>query len=94
MFKAVFTQVKANETASYIVKAQTKVDAIVDDEVEAERMIPYNSENGNGTKLTLIEANSDPYDMELIGQIQPINCTIAINVKIQIKNPAMKAASA
>lgn len=94
VFKAVFTQVKANETASYIVKAQTKVDAIVDDEVEAERMIPYNSENGNGTKLTLIEANSDPYDMELIGQIQPINCTIAINVKIQIKNPAMKAASA
>jgi len=94
VFKAVFTQVKANETASYIVKAQTKVDAIVDDEVEAERMIPYNSENGNGTKLTLIETNSDPYDMELIGQIQPINCTIAINVKIQIKNPAMKAASA
>lgn len=94
VFKAVFTQVKANETASYIVKAQTKVDAIVDDEVEAERMIPFNSENGNGTKLTLIEANSDPYDMELIGQIQPINCTIAINVKIQIKNPAMKAASA
>lgn len=93
VFKAVFTQVKANETASYIVKAQTKVDAIVDAEVEAERMIPYNSETGDGTRLTLVESNSDPYDMELVGQIQGINCTIAINVRVTIKNPAMKAAS-
>ena len=91
VFKAVFGQIKANESATYIVKAQTKVDAAIDDEVEAERMIPFNSETGNGTKLDLVESDSNPYDMELTGQIQPINCTIAINVKIQIKNPAVKA---
>lgn len=91
VFKAVFSQVKANETASYIVKAQTKVDAIIDAEVEAERMIPYRSETGDGTKLTLVEANSNPFDMELTGQIQGVNCTIAIQVKVQIKNPAVKA---
>ena len=91
VFKAVFSQIKANETASYIVKAQTKVDAVVDEEIEAERMIPYNSETGDGTRLTLVESDSNPYDMDLIGQIQGVNCTIAIQVKVQIKNPAVKA---
>lgn len=91
VFKAVFTQVKANETASYIVKAQTKVDAVIDEEIEAERMIAYNTETGDGTKLTLKESDSNPYDMELEGQIQGVNCTIAIQVKTKIKNPAVKA---
>lgn len=92
VFKAIFTQVKANETVTYIVKAQTKVDAVVDDEVDAEKMIPYNSETGEGTKLTLVESDIEPYNAELVGQIQGINCTHAINVRVKIKNPALKAA--
>ena len=91
VFKAVFTQVKANEAASYIVKAQTKVDAVIDEEVRLERMIPYNNETGDGTKLTLVESDSNPYDMELKGQIQGINSTTAIIVKAKIKNPAVIA---
>lgn len=91
VFKAVFSQVKANETASYIVKAQTKVDTVIDEEVEAERMIAYNSETGDGTKLTLVESESEEYDMELNGQIQGINCTNSILVHVKIKNPAVKA---
>jgi len=93
VFKAVFSQVKANETATYLVKAQTKVDAVIDDEVEAERMIAYNSETGDGTKLTLVESEDEEYDMELNGQIQGINCTNAILVNVKIKNPAVKAIS-
>ena len=93
VFKAVFSQIKANETASYLVKAQTKVDAVIDDEVEAERMIAYNSETGDGTKLTLVESEDEEYDMELNGQIQGINCTNAILVNVKIKNPAVKAIS-
>ena len=91
VFKAVFTQVKANEAASYLVKAQTKVDTVIDEEVRLERMIPYHNETGDGTKLTLKESDSNPYDMELEGQIQGINCTTAILVKAKIKNPAVKA---
>ena len=82
---------KANESASYIVKAQTKVDAVIDEEIRLERMIPYNTENGDGTKLTLVESDSNPYDMELKGQIQGINSTTAIIVKAKIKNPAVIA---
>lgn len=91
VFKAVFTQIKANETATYLVKAQTKVDAVVDDEISAERMIPYNSDTGDGTRLLLRESDSNPYDMDLEGQIQGVNCTIAIQVKVTIKNPVLKA---
>jgi len=91
VFKAVFTQIKANETASYLVKAQTKVDAVIDEEVRLERMIPYNAETGDGTKLTLKESDSNPYDMDLEGQIQGVNCTYTIEVKVKIKNPATKA---
>ena len=91
VFKAVFSQIKANETASYIVKAQTKVDAVIDAEVDDERMIAYNNETGDGTKLTLVESDSEEYDMELNGQVQGVNCTNAILVNVKIKNPALKA---
>ena len=90
IFKAVYPQIKDNEAASNIVKRQTKVDAIVDAEVEAERIIRYNSDTMEGTKLTLVESEHDPYDMELVGQIQPVNCTVAINIKAYIKNPIVK----
>ena len=91
IFKAVYPQIKANEVVSNIVKNQTKVDAIIAEEVRAERIIPYNGTTGEGTLLSLVESDSEPYDMELIGQIQPVNCTVAINVKVTIKNPAVVA---
>ena len=90
IFKAAFSQIKANETVSSMVKTQTKIDEVIDEEVAAERMIAYNGETGNGTRLTLVESDSNPYNMELVGQIQGINSTIAIEVKVQIKNPAVK----
>ena len=74
-----------------MVKAQTKVDAVIDAEVEDERMIAYNNETGDGTKLTLVESDSEEYDMELNGQVQGVNCTNAILVNVKIKNPALKA---
>lgn len=91
VFKAVYSQIKANEVKSYMVKAQTKVDVVIDEEVRAERMIPYNSTTGDGTRLTLMESDVNPYDMKLVGQIQGINATHAILVEVTIKNPAMKA---
>ena len=54
-------------------------------------MIAFDSTTGNGTRLTLRESEVNPYDMELVGQIQGINATHAILVQVLIKNPAMKA---
>ena len=89
IFKAVYPQVKANESASNIVKSQTKVDAIIDEEVKAERMIRFNADTEQGTKLTLVESTVDPYNMDLVGQIQPVNCTGAINIKANLKYPSV-----
>ena len=94
VFEAVYPQIKANESATNIVKCQTAVDAIVDSEVRAENMIGYNQDTGEGTRLVVNESDSSPYDMVVVGQIQPINCTIAIEVQVKILNPAMKAAQA
>lgn len=91
IFKAVYPQVKNNEVTSQIVKSQTRVDAIIDAEVEAERIIGYNSDTGEGTKLTLVESNQQPYGMELIGDILCVNSTHAINVKAKIRNPIVKS---
>ena len=94
VFKAIYSQVKANETVSYIVKAQTQVDAVIDDEVDKERMIKFDSKTGKGTKLTLRESDSNPFDMKLEGPIQGINATHAIYVSVTIKNPATKTVTA
>lgn len=93
IFKAIYPQVKDNEVTSKIVMSQTRVDAIIDDEVEAERIIGYNSDTGEGTRLTLVESNQDPYDMELVGDILCVNSTHAINVKAKIRNPTVKSVS-
>lgn len=89
IFKAVYLQVKANETASNIVKSQTKVDAIIDEEIRLDRIIKYDEDTGKGTKLTLVESTDDSYNMDLIGQIQPVNCTGAINIKAKLKYPSV-----
>ena len=89
IFKAVYPQVKANETATNIVKSQTKVDAIVDEEVRLERIIPYNEDTEQGTLLRLVESTIDPYDLDLVGQIQPVNCNGAINIKAKLKYPSV-----
>lgn len=93
IFKAVYPQVKDNEVESKIAKSQTRVDAIIDKEVDAEKIIGYNSDTGEGTKLTLVESDQEPYDMELIGDILCVNSTHAINVKARIRNPVVKSTS-
>ena len=93
VFEAVYPQVKANESSTNIITTQTAVDAVIDEEVEAERMIAYDDTTGEGTRLLLVESNSQPYDMELSGQIQPINCTGPIVVKAKINNPKIVATS-
>ena len=93
VFEAVYPQVKANESSSNIITSQTAVDAVIDEEVEAERMIAYDETTGDGTRLVLEESTSNPYDMMLTGQIQPINCTGPIVVKAKIKNPKIVATS-
>lgn len=83
IFNACYAQIKANETATNIVYLQSKVDKIIYDEVEKGYMKEY--DGVKGTHVVLKEAENYPYEINLTGQIQPINSTIAIEVFTNIK---------
>lgn len=91
VFDACYPQIKANEQATNFVKLQTQVDKVIDDEVQLERMIKYNEDLGEGTKLVVSESDSNPYDLFIKGTIQPINCTVAIEVQATLNVAAVKA---
>ena len=91
VFDTIYPQIKNNETATNFAYLQTQVDKLIDDEVEAENMIKYDEDTGEGTRLILSESDNDPYYAVLSGQIQPVNCTIAIEVQAELKTAALKS---
>lgn len=91
MFDACYPQIKANEEASNFVKLQTQIDKVIDEEVQAGRMIKWNEDLGEGTKLVVSESDSNPYDLYIKGPVQPVNSTLAIEVQATINTAVMKA---
>ena len=91
VFDTIYPQIKNNETATNFSYLQTQIDKLIDDEIEAENMIKYDEKTGEGTRLLLAESDNDPYDAILSGQIQPVNCTVAIEVQAELKAAAAKA---
>lgn len=81
--------IKANDTATNLVKLQVKVDAVVDSFIRAEECVAWNKDTEKGTKLTVQESNEDPYDMEIVGPIQPVNAIDAILVREKINTAAL-----
>ena len=53
--------------------------------VSAEEMVEYDERTEAGTKLIATESDSDPYSIIIKGQIQPVKCTIAIEVEATVK---------
>lgn len=85
VFEACYPQVKANESATNIAYLQTRVNKIVTDRVTAEEMIKYNERTEEGTKLIVSAGYDDPYSIIVKGQIQPVKCTVAIEVDATIR---------
>lgn len=91
VFDACYPQIKANEEASNFVKLQTQIDKVIDEEVQAGKMIKWNEDLGEGTKLVVSESDSNPYDLYIKGPVQPVNSTHAIEVQATINTAVMKA---
>lgn len=91
VFDTLYPQIKANETATQFAYLQTQIDKLIDKEVQAENMIKYNEKTNDGTKLIIAESDNNPYDAIVTGQIQPVNCTVAIEVQAELKAAASKA---
>lgn len=85
VFEACYSQIKANESASNLAYLQTRINKLVNDKVSAEEMVEYDERTEAGTKLIATESDSDPYSIIIKGQIQPIKCTIAIEVEATVK---------
>ena len=87
--EAAYPFIKANDTATNIVKLQVKVDDVVDSFIRREECRAWNSDTETGTRLTVRESTEDPYDLEIVGYIQPVNTIDNILVRERINTAAL-----
>lgn len=93
VFDLCYPQIKARETFSNIAQLQTKINTLIQRAISNGYVVKYDEkENPEGTYLDVIESDDNPYAMIVQGNIQPINCTIAINVDATITQPPLRAA--
>jgi len=89
IYEVAYPFIKANDTATNLVKLQVKIDAVVDSFIRAEECVGWNKDTEKGTRLTVIESSEDPYDMEVVGYIQPVNTIDNILVREKINTAAL-----
>ena len=85
IFQASYEFVKANETGTNIAYLQTKINKLVNDKVIAEEMVRWDDKTEEGTRLRVAQSKEDPYAIEISGQLQPVKCTIAIDVTAELR---------
>lgn len=88
VFDAVYPQLKNKETETNIEYLRTQVNKIVSDAInDGDFIPPYTVENQRkGTFLNVQESTEDAYDIEVVGMIQPVNCTYTIHIIAQIND--------
>ena len=89
IYKAIYPLIKANDTASNLVKIQVKIDTVIDEYISNGDCIGFNKDTGLGTRLIAQASNKDPYDVEIVGSIQPVNAILAIDVKEKLNTAAV-----
>lgn len=89
IYEAIYPLIKANDTASNLVKIQVKIDTVIDEYIRNGDCISFNKDTGLGTRLVAQPSNKDPYDVEIVGSIQPVNAILAIDVKEKLNTAAV-----
>lgn len=89
IYEAIYPFIKANDTASNLVKIQVKIDTVIDEYIRNGDCISFNKDTGLGTRLVAQPSNKDPYDVEIVGSIQPVNAILAIDVKEKLNTAAV-----
>ena len=89
IYEVAYPFIKANDTATNLVKLQVKVDTVVDSFIREGECVAWNKDTGLGTRLIVQESDKNPYDIEIVGSIQPENAIIAINVREKINTAAL-----
>ena len=96
LFDVVYPQIKNKETETNITYLQTNVNKVVNDAIgDGDFIPPYTIGNERkGTFMSVQESEEDAYDLELIGMIQPVNCTYSIHIVAQINDAKIKVTQA
>lgn len=95
LFDACYPQLKNKETETNIEYLQTQVNKIINDAItDGDFIPPYTVDNERkGTFISVQESSEDAYDLELVGMIQPVNCTYSIHIIAQINDAKIKITS-
>ena len=96
LFDVCYPQIKNKETETNINYLQTNVNKVVNDAISNGDFIPpYNVGNERkGTFMAVQESSEDAYDLELVGMLQPVNCTYSIHIVAQINDAKIRITSA
>lgn len=88
VFDACYPQIKNKETETNIEYLRTQVNKIVNDAItDGDFIAPYMvGTDRKGTFLNVQESSEDAYDLEVVGMIQPVNCTYSIHIIAQIND--------
>lgn len=92
VFDTCYPQLKNKETETNIEYLQTQINKVVNDAVkDGDFIAQYTSDNTEkGTYLNVQESSTDAYDLEVVGMIQPVNCTYSIHIVAQINSAKIK----
>lgn len=96
LFDIVYPQIKNKETETNINYLQTQVNKVINDGIgDGDFIPPYiQSNERKGTFMAVQESSEDAYDLELVGMIQPVNCTYSIHIVAQINDAKIQVTSA
>ena len=88
IFDTCYPQLKNKETETNLGYLQTQVNKVVNDAItDGDFIAPYTVNNERkGTLMSVQESLEDAYDIELVGMIQPVNCTYTIHIIAQIND--------
>ena len=81
---AAFPYLKAKESKTSIEMFQTDINTIVEEEIEKGSL-------QEGTEITAIESNINPYQLLVTGNVKPVNATLYIGVEMYISEPNILA---
>lgn len=95
LFDVCYPQLKNKETETNIEYLQTQVNKVVNDSItDGDFIPPYTVGNERkGTFMSVQESVDDAYDIELVGMIQPVNCTYSIHIIAQINDAKVQIVS-
>lgn len=92
VFDVCYPQLKNKETETNLEYLKTQINKVVNDAIkDGDFIAPYTENNTEkGTFLNVQESSEDAYDLEVVGMIQPVNCTYSIHIVAQINSAKIK----